>query len=55
MAKAKPKKPQPARSNVKVRYFPTTPHVTEEIEAWAAQADVRILAIVPIYMQDVRG
>ena len=45
-------KPEPV-PDVKVAYFPTTAHVTREIEAWARKAGARIIAVVPVYYEDV--
>ena len=49
-------KPKPETStgvNVRARYFPTSASVTKEIQEWSDENDYRVLAIIPIYWEDV--
>jgi TusA-related sulfurtransferase len=40
-------------ADVRVKYFPTDPGVTQKIQEWAKENGVRILSVVPVYWEDV--
>lgn len=49
-----PSKSKPApQTEVRVQYFETGHDLNQRIEDWAREKGVRVLGIVPVYLEDV--